>query len=142
MSVHVNTRQCISIHFNIRKLSKIFRTDAVQILKLAVSPIGRHHPRSSILPHTDNGPSISSIFGTLSGSPFLSQCQALCDSAWICSIVSNQRPFRLKFIFGNGKIHRVLNQWCFLTACQVTSRPRERFSRYSKWRDTFWTALV
>ena len=29
-----------------------------------------------------------------------------------------------------------------LTGCQVTSRPRERFSRYSKWTDTFRTAPV
>ena len=29
-----------------------------------------------------------------------------------------------------------------LSGCQVTSRPRERFSRYSKWLDTFKTALV
>ena len=29
-----------------------------------------------------------------------------------------------------------------LTGCQVTSLPRDRFSRYSKWLDTFRTALV
>jgi len=29
-----------------------------------------------------------------------------------------------------------------LTGCQVTSRPRYQFSRYSKWLDTFWTALI
>ena len=29
-----------------------------------------------------------------------------------------------------------------LTGCQVTSRPRDRFSRYSKWLDTFRTILV
>jgi hypothetical protein len=29
-----------------------------------------------------------------------------------------------------------------LTGCQVTSRARDRFSRYSKWLDTFRTALV
>ena len=29
-----------------------------------------------------------------------------------------------------------------LTGCQVTSRPRDRFSRYSKWLDTFRTAIV
>ena len=29
-----------------------------------------------------------------------------------------------------------------LTACQVTSRPRYRFWRYSKWLDTFWTGHV
>jgi len=28
------------------------------------------------------------------------------------------------------------------TDCQVTSRPRDRFSRYSKWLDTFQTGLV
>jgi len=29
-----------------------------------------------------------------------------------------------------------------LTGCQVTSPPRDRFSRHSKWTDTFRTALV
>jgi len=29
-----------------------------------------------------------------------------------------------------------------LTGCQVTSRPRDRLSRYSKWLDTFRTTLV
>ena len=29
-----------------------------------------------------------------------------------------------------------------LTGCQVTSRPRERFSRYSKWTDNLRTSLV
>ena len=29
-----------------------------------------------------------------------------------------------------------------LTGCQVRSRARDRFSRYSKWLDTLWTALV
>ena len=29
-----------------------------------------------------------------------------------------------------------------LPGCQVTSRPRDRFSKYSKWLDTFRTALV
>ena len=29
-----------------------------------------------------------------------------------------------------------------LTGCQVTSRPLDRFSRYSKWLDTFRTALT
>ena len=29
-----------------------------------------------------------------------------------------------------------------LTGCQVTSRPHDRFSRYSKWTDTFRTGLV
>jgi hypothetical protein len=68
--VHLNTLQ----H---RKSSQIFRTDAVKIIKLNRSLIGRHHPRSSALPHTDTGPSISSIFGTLPGSPFLSVSSSL-----------------------------------------------------------------
>ena len=29
-----------------------------------------------------------------------------------------------------------------LTGCQVTSRPHDWFLRYSKWLDTFWTALI
>jgi hypothetical protein len=29
-----------------------------------------------------------------------------------------------------------------LIDCQVSSSPRDQFSRYSKWLDTFWTALV
>jgi hypothetical protein len=58
-------------------VSKIFRTDAVNIIKLTIRPIGRHHPRSSSLPHVDTGPTVPSIFGKLPGSPFLSECQAL-----------------------------------------------------------------
>ena len=56
---------------------KISRTDAVKIVKLTIRPIDRRHPRSSSLPHVDTGPTVSSIFGTLPGSPFLSECQAL-----------------------------------------------------------------
>jgi hypothetical protein len=43
-------------------LSKIFRTDAVKIIKLAIRPICYHHPRSSSLPHVDTSPTVSSIF--------------------------------------------------------------------------------
>jgi hypothetical protein len=46
--------------------SKIFRTDAVKIIKLTIRPIGRHQPRSSSLPHVDTGPTVFSNFGTLS----------------------------------------------------------------------------
>jgi hypothetical protein len=59
-------------------VSKIFWTDAVKIIKLTIRPIGRHHPRSSSLPHVDTGPTVSSVFGTLPGSHFLSEFQALC----------------------------------------------------------------
>jgi hypothetical protein len=56
----------------------MFRTDAVKIIKHTIKPIGRYHPRSSYLPHVYTGPTVSSIFGTLPGSPFLLECQALC----------------------------------------------------------------
>jgi hypothetical protein len=79
------------------------RTDAVKIIKLTIRHIGRHHPPSSFLPHSDTNPTVSSICGTLPGSPFLSQCQALCDSAWISSVVSNRRPFSFNFNLGNRK---------------------------------------
>jgi hypothetical protein len=84
-------------------VSKTFRTDAVKIIKLTIIPIGRHHPRSSSLPHVDTGPTVSSIFGTLPGSRFLSVSRIMCDSAWISSVVSNRRPFSYNFIFGNRK---------------------------------------
>jgi hypothetical protein len=58
---------------------KIFRTDAVKIIKLAIRSIGCHHPQNSSLPHVDTGPTVSSILGTLPGSPFLSECQALAE---------------------------------------------------------------
>ena len=89
---------------NIYKVvSKIFRTDAVKIVKLTIRPIGRHQPRSSSLLHIDTSPTFSSISGMLPGSPLLSECQALCDSAWIYSMVSNQRPLSFNFSFGNRK---------------------------------------
>jgi len=56
---------------------KIFGTDDVKIAKLKIRPIGHRDPRSSSLPHVDTGPTVSSIFGTLPVSPFLSECQAL-----------------------------------------------------------------
>ena len=84
-------------------VTKIFRTDAVKILKLTIRPIGRRHPRSSSLPRVDTGPTVSSIFGTLPGSPFLLVSSSLCDSACISSMLSNRRPFSFNFIFGNRK---------------------------------------
>ena len=58
-------------------VSKIFWTDAVKIVKLTIRPLGLRHPRNSSLAHVDTGPTVSFIFGTLPGSPFLSECQAL-----------------------------------------------------------------
>jgi hypothetical protein len=82
-------------------VSHIFWSDAVKIIKLTIRPIGRHQSRSSPLPHVDTGPTVSSIFGTLLGTPFLSQCQALCDSTWISSVVSHRRPLSFNLIFGD-----------------------------------------
>jgi hypothetical protein len=58
-------------------VSKIFRTDAVKIIKFTIRPIGPHRPGSSSLPHVDTGPTVSSIFGMLPGTPFLSECQVV-----------------------------------------------------------------
>jgi hypothetical protein len=83
-----------------RGVSKILRTDAVKIMKLTIRLIGRHHPRSSSLPHVDTAPTVFSIFGKLLGSPLLSVSNTLCDSTWISS---NRRPFSFNSIFGNRK---------------------------------------
>jgi hypothetical protein len=45
--------------------------------KTTIRLIGHHHPRHSSLPHVHTSLTVSSIFGTLSVTPFLSQCQAL-----------------------------------------------------------------
>jgi hypothetical protein len=58
-------------------ISRIFRTDALTIMKLTIRPIGRHHPRSNSLPHIDSGPTVLFMVATLAGSPFLSECQEL-----------------------------------------------------------------
>jgi hypothetical protein len=63
--------------FLYKGVSKIFWTDTVNIIKLIIRPIGRHHPRSISLPHVNTGPTFSSTFRTLPGSPFQSDCQAL-----------------------------------------------------------------
>jgi hypothetical protein len=58
-------------------LYKLLQTVAVKIIKPTIRPISHHHHQSSSLLHADTGPTISAIFGTLPGSPFLSECQAL-----------------------------------------------------------------
>ena len=92
-------------------VTKIFQTDAVKIVKLTIRPIGRRHPRSSSLPHVDTGPTFSSIFGTLPGSPFLSECQAL-SAIWPVSPQWYQTDVLSAFIsfFEIGRSHRVPNQ--------------------------------
>jgi hypothetical protein len=95
--------QLISPHKDIlvyMVVSKILRTDAVKIIKLTIRPIGRHHhPRSSSLLHVDIGPTVSSIFRTLPGSPFLSECQAF--SAIRVDLLNGIKPasFQLQFHF-------------------------------------------
>jgi hypothetical protein len=64
---------------NLRGLSKIFRTEDVKVIKLTIRPIGRHHPRSSSLPHVDMVSNVSSIFETFPGGPFMLVCQALSE---------------------------------------------------------------
>jgi hypothetical protein len=62
---------------NIRGCSQNIPDWRCKIIKLTIRPIGRHHPRSSSLPHVHTGPTIPSFFGMLSGNPFLLECQAL-----------------------------------------------------------------
>ena len=102
--MYVNMYDCIYVCFYVHEVvSKIFRADVVKVLKLTIRPIGHRQPRSSTLPHIDNGPTVSSIFGTLPGSHFLSDCQAPWDSACISSMILNRRSFSFNFIFGNRK---------------------------------------
>ena len=91
--------------------SKIFRTDAVKIVKLTLRPIGRRHSRNSYLPHVDTGSIVSSIFGTRRGSPFLSECQALFairsgSPQWYQTSVISASISVLEI----GRNHRVPNQ--------------------------------
>ena len=90
-------------------VSKILQTD-VKIVKLTKRPIGHRHPRSNSLPQVDTGPA-SYIFGTLPGSLFLSECQALSavqpvSPQWYqTGILSASISF-----FEIGRSHRVPNQ--------------------------------
>jgi hypothetical protein len=82
------------------EVSKLFWTNAVNIIKPAIRPIGRYHPRSSSLPHVDTGPTASSIFGTLPGSPFLSVSQAP-SAIFSLDLLNDIKPasFQLQFHF-------------------------------------------
>jgi hypothetical protein len=84
-------------------VSKIFRTDGVKIITFNTRFIGRHHPRSSSLPHVDTGPTVSSIFERFVEALFCQSVKHSLNSAWISSVVSNRRPFCFSFIFGNKK---------------------------------------
>jgi hypothetical protein len=90
---------------------KIFRTDALKIIKLTIRLIGRHHPRSSSLPHVETGPTNSSNSGTLRGRSFLSKCQALSairsgSPQWHkTGVFSASIPF-----LETGRSHRMPNQ--------------------------------
>ena len=89
---------------------KIFRTDTVQIVKLTIKPIGCCHPRSSSLLHVDTSPTIS-IFGTLPGSLFLSECQAF-SAIWPVSPQWSQTSVisaSISFL-EIGRSHRMPNQ--------------------------------
>jgi len=80
-------------------VSKIFQTDTVKIVKLTIGPIGHFHPRSSSLPHVDTDSTVSSIFGTLPGSPFLSECQALSTIRPVCPQCIKLASFQLQLHF-------------------------------------------
>ena len=105
--------QIVGVYSHYEVVSKVFRSDAVKIIKLTIRPIGRHHHRSSSLLHVDAGPAVSFIFGTLPGSPFLSECQALSairpvSSQWYRTGVLSASISFLEI----GRSHRVPNQGC------------------------------
>ena len=116
------------MQMNIHGLIQNFWTDAVKIVKLTIRPIGCNDPWSSSLSHVDTGPTVSSIFGMLPGSPFLSVSSILCDSACISSMAWNQHLFSFNLISGNRKSHTVPNQgsmvgggwqpFCFSVQCR------------------------
>ena len=104
------------ITLNYEVVSKIFWTDALKIVKFTIRTIGRRHPRSSSLPHVDTGPTISSIFGMLPGSPFLSECQAVfaiwpVSPQWYQTGVLSASISFLEI----GRSHRVPNQGSMLS---------------------------
>jgi hypothetical protein len=45
----------------------MFQADVIKVINLIIRPINRYH----------TGPTVSCIFGTHPGSPYLSECQAL-----------------------------------------------------------------
>jgi hypothetical protein len=91
---------CVLLYINV-VVSKIFPTEAVKIIKLTIRSIGRHHPRSSSLPHVDTGPTVSSIFETLSGNLFLSKWQALFAIRPGSPQWYQTGPFSFSFSFGS-----------------------------------------
>jgi hypothetical protein len=94
----------------IRESIQIIPDWCCKIIKLTVRPISCHHPRSSSLPHVDAGPTISSTYGMLPGSPFLSECQVLSaiqsGSQWYKTGVLSASISFLEI----GGSHRVPNQ--------------------------------
>jgi hypothetical protein len=61
---------------DIRGVSRMFQADVLQIIKLTIRPTGRHNSRSRSLPRVDTDPTAFTMFGTLPGSPYLSEYHA------------------------------------------------------------------
>ena len=76
--------------------SKIFRTDAVKIVKLTIRHIGRRHPWISSFPHVDTGPTILEHFLEVLF------CQSVKHSLWFgLDLLNGIKPasFQLQFQF-------------------------------------------
>jgi hypothetical protein len=100
------------VSFPYESVFKMFRAGAVKIIKLTIRYIGHHYPRSNSVPHVDTDPTFSSIFGTLPGSSFLSECQALSairpgSPQWYQTGVLSASVSILEI----GRSVRVPNQW-------------------------------
>ena len=121
-------------------VSKIFETDAVKIV--TIRPIGHRHPRGNSLPHVDTGPTVSSIFGTLPGSPFLSECQALsaiwpASPQWYQTSVHSASILFLEI----GRSHRVPNQGSTVGGGWQPFCFTVQFSSVQTTRCCFWSAV-
>ena len=101
--------------------------------------IASHHPRLSTPYNLDLAPCNFWLFPKIK-SPFIWRWF---ENAMVTQYTSSFNSVLLPTYQSHGRVTVLV--WAVrspLTGCQVTSRPRNWFSRYSKWTDIFWTALV
>ena len=84
-------------------VSKIFRTDAVRIVKLAIRPIGRRHPRSSSLSTCRHRSHRLLHFWNAFWKSFSIRVSSTLRFGLYLLIGIKRHPFSFSFIFGNRK---------------------------------------
>jgi len=89
--------------YYVRDWIQNFPDSRCKTIKLTIRSIGCRHPRSTSLPHVDNGP-LSPLFLERILEVFsVKVSSTLFVSAWMSLMVSNRRPFSLNFILRNKK---------------------------------------